>query len=314
MDLAAIVITASAIIIILQVISIILIVIGKKAVVKPEPAVVIPVINDNRDFRKKRDDNRFNKRPVIDQRERPFTPPQPQAVDHVENSLRDINLKLKNAERDQESARRKIRDVIQNPQNSQQNAPRRFDQNNNRPNRGRGDDFRRQDRDRDRDRDRNSRPQGGQFRDRDQNRGPENIRPQGETVAPVSAPVSAPMPAPFLPPSVEPARPQNPVAVQPVVEKKEPLAIVPENTEVLHGRKVLVRRRILTAEEQALAAKNAVATGAAADSSQPSQLVIGEAAPLKPENAGPAEPSPEPAAPQNTEGTESELQNIKFGR
>jgi hypothetical protein len=122
------------------------------------------------------------------------------------------------------------------------------------------------------------------------------------------------VPAPVLPPSLEPARPQNPVAVQPVVEKKEPLAIVPENTEVLHGRKVLVRRRILTAEEQAQAAKNALATGAAADSQQPSQPVIGEVAPLKPENAGPAEPSPEPAAPQNTEGTESELQNINFGR
>ena len=303
MDLAPIVITASAIIIILQVVSIILIVGNKKTVVKPEAAGVNPVNNDNRDFRKRRDDNRFNKRPVIDQRPRPFIPPQPQAVDHVEKSLRDINLKLKNAERDQENARRKIRDVIQNPQN-QQDPQRRPDQNNNRPNRGRDDDFRR------RDRDRNSRPQGGHFRDRDQNRGPENIRPQGETVAPVSAQV----PAPVLPPSLEPARPQNPVAVQPVVEKKEPLAIVPENTEVLHGRKVLVRRRILTAEEQAQAAKNALATGAAPDSQQPSQPVIGPVTPLEPENVGPAQPSPESAAPQNTGGPESELQNINFGR
>jgi hypothetical protein len=309
MDLAPIVITALAIIIILQIISIILMVKGKKAVVKPEPAGIVPVSNDNRDFRKKREDNRFNKRPVIDQRERPFVPPQPQPVDHVEKSLRDINLKLKNAERDQESARRKIRDVIQNPQNPQQNPPRRFEQNNNRPNKGRDDDFRRRD-----NRDRNSRPQGGQFRDRDQNRGPENIRPQAEQVAPVSAPVSLPVSAPVLPPLMEPARPQNPVAAKPVVERKEPLAIVPENTEVLHGRKVLVRRRILTAEEQALAAKNALATVAASDSSQSSQPVIGEVAPAKPENAGPAEPSPEPAAPQNTEGTESELQNINFGR
>lgn len=303
MDLAPIVITASAIIIILQVVSIILIVGNRKTVVKPEPTGVNPVNNDNRDFRKRRDDNRFNKRPVIDQRPRPFTPPQPQAVDHVEKSLRDINLKLKNAERDQENARRKIRDVIQNPQN-QQDPQRRPDQNNNRPNRGRDDDFRRN-----RDRDRNSRPHGGHFRDRDQSRGPENIRPQGETVAPVSAQISAPI----LPPSMEPARPQNPIAAQPLVEKKEPLAIVPENTEVLHGRKVLVRRRILTAEEQALAAKNAPATAASPDSQQSSQPVIGEVASPKPENTS-GESSSEPAAPQTAPEPEGEVQNINFGR
>ena len=303
MDLAPIVITASAIIIILQVVSIILIVGNRKTVVKPEAAGVNPVNNDNRDFRKRRDENRFNKRPVIDQRPRPFTPPQPPAVDHVEKSLRDINLKLKNAERDQENARKKIRDVIQNPQN-QQDPQRRPDQNNNRPNRGRDDDFRR------RDRDRHGRPHGGQFRDRDQNRGPENIRPQGE---PVSAPVSAPISAPVLPPSMEPARPQNPIAAQPVVEKKEPLAIVPENTEVLHGRKVLVRRRILTAEEQAQAAKNGPANGVAPDSQQPSQPVIGEVASPKPENTG-GETSSEPAAPQTAPEPEGEVQNINFGR
>jgi hypothetical protein len=308
MDLAPIVITASAIIIILQVVSIILIVRNRKTVVKPETAGVNPVNNDNRDFRKKRDDNRFNKRPVIDQRPRPFTPPQPQAVDHVEKSLRDINLKLKNAERDQENARRKIRDVIQNPQN-QQDPQRRPDQNNNRPNRGRDDDFRRRD-GRDRDRDRNSRPQGGHFRDRDQNRGPENIRPQGEPVAPVSMQG----PAPAMPPIVEAPRPQNPVAVQPLVEKKEPLAIIPENTEVLHGRKVLVRRRILTAEEQAQAAKNGQANGTAPDSQQPSQPVVGQVTPNVPENTSQGAPSSEPAAPQAAAEPENEVQKVNFGR
>jgi hypothetical protein len=304
MDLAPIVITASAIIIILQVVSIILIVGNRKTVVKPEPAGVNPVNNDNRDFRKRRDENRFNKRPVIDQKPRPFTPPQPQAVDHVEKSLRDINLKLKNAERDQENARRKIRDVIQNPQN-QQDPQRRPDQNNNRPNRGRDDDFRRN-----RDRDRNSRPHGDHFRDRDQNRGPENIRPQGDSIAPVSPQG----PAPAIPPIVEAPRPQNPVATQPVVEKKEPLAIIPENTEVLHGRKVLVRRRILTAEEQAQAAKNGPANGAAPESQQPSPPVIGEVAPREPENASQGASSSEPAEPQAASGPEDEFQNVNFGR
>jgi hypothetical protein len=331
MDLAPIVITALAIIIILQVISMILIVKGKRAVVKPESTVVAPVVVDDRDFRKKRDENRFVKRPQNDQRPRQFTPPpptplspptppSPPQVDPMEKSLRDINLRLKNAERDQESARKKIKDVIQNPPGAEQHPQKRPDQNNNnRPNRGRDDDFRRRD-NRDRDRDRNSRPQGGQFRDRDQNRGPENNRPQNEAIAPVFNQSSAQppvvfspapvIPAPIIPASVEAPRIQTPVARQPIVEK-EPVSIIPENTEVLHGRKVLVRRRILTAEEQALAAKTA---GSAAGTLQPGKAVVGEVTPPELQNAGPVESITAAAAPQNTSAAESENQNINYGR
>ena len=291
MDLAPIVITASAIIIILQIVSIILIVTNKKkAVAKPDSGVN-PVNNDNRDFRKRHDENRFSKKPVFEQRPKPFTPPQAPAVDHVEKSLRDINLKLKNAERDQENARRKIRDVIQNPQN--QDSQRRIDQNSGRPNRGREDDFRR--------RDRHGRHHGGHFRDRDQNRGQENSRPQGE---PVSGQGTAPGVAAD---AIRP--PQNPAAILPSIEK-EPIAVVPENTEILHGRKVLVRRRILTEEEQAQAAKSGQA---GADSQQSSQPVIGEVSMPQGENAG-KERSSEPTAPQAAAEPESEVQSINFGR
>ncbi len=301
MDSATILlIIASAIIIILQIVSIILILTGRKAAAKPAPAAVSPANNDTRDLGKRRDDNRFNKRPMMDQRQKPFVRPEPQPVDHIETSLRDINLKLKNAERDQENARKNMRDVVAPPQNSQ----RRPD--NSRPNRGRDDDFRR--------RDRNNRPQGGQFRDRnrgpeaDRSRGPEADRPRSDQPMPYAAnpPASAPAPAAPVSPVREPM--QNPppsIAVSQPVVQKEPLAIVPENTEVLHGRKVLVRRRILTPEEQAAAGQPQTANPAPA-----SQPAIGAVAATTPR----ADAVAPPAAGNADSANESEAQEIHFGR
>ena len=74
----------------------------------------------NRDrFRDRKDSNfKNNRRNQQDfRRKQPTTEPSEQsqpsgAVENVEKSLRDINLKLKNAERDQEAARRKIQENI----------------------------------------------------------------------------------------------------------------------------------------------------------------------------------------------------------
>jgi hypothetical protein len=300
MDLATIVITASAIIIILQTVLIVLFVTSRRIVPKPEAPGVAPVTGDNRDFRKRRDENRFNRRPPVDQRQKPVpapaAAPSAQPVDHMEKSLRDINLRLKNAERDQENARKKIRDVIQTPQNPQ----RRFDQSAGRPNRGRDDDFRR----RDRERDRNNRPQ---FRDRDQNRSSEIERsPSEQPISPAVQPASGPVPERVSP---EP-RPPSTVVSQPPAAK-EPVAIVPENTEILHGRKVLVRRRILTAEEQAQAAK--AAPGGAG--SVAGQSVIGAVAAQAPQTeSGLETPAEEHAAPSESSAGDGEPQNIHFGR
>jgi len=161
----------------------------------------------------------------MDQRPKPFTPPEPQPVDHVEKSLRDINLRLKNAERDQENARKQIKDVVSTPQNSQ----RRPDQNNNRPNRGRDDDFRR------RDRDRHNRPQGNQL---ETETGPRKWTGRHRPIYPGHEPATRGDCAGALFSSAEiaPPRPQIIAPSQPVAAK-EPVAIVPENTEVLHGRK-----------------------------------------------------------------------------
>jgi hypothetical protein len=308
MDVAAIVITASLIIIVLQVVSIVLILKNKKSVVVPQAAPAAQPAQssyDQRDFRKRRDENRFNRRPGFEQKQRPVAPPQqpPQAVDYVEKSLRDINLKLKNAERDQENARKKIRDVIQSPpqgQGQNPNQPRRFDNSQNRPNRPRDDDFRR--------RDRQSRPNNNQFRDRDrdrdQNRPPEMERPFVEPInPPVNAPVSAPIRDAVQPQVMIPAPVQQPV--QPVVEK-DVISVAPENTEILHGRKVLVRRRILTPEEQAAKDRES----APPVSSVP-QAAVGEA-------TSPQVPSAEskPAEPESSSppAIESDAEPIRFGR
>lgn len=84
-----------------------------------------------------RRDNNFKQQHRNNQSGNSQKPPlsQPQApaaggVDNVEKSLRDINLKLKNAERDQEVARRKIQDGIGN---REQRPPRQNrDRDNNR--------------------------------------------------------------------------------------------------------------------------------------------------------------------------------------
>jgi hypothetical protein len=306
MDSATLVLSALAIIIILQIVLIVLIVRGRKTAEKPAPVAVPPASNDSRDPGKRRDDNRFNKRPMMDQRPKPFVRSEPQPVDRMETSLRDINLRLKNAERDQENARKNIRDVIAPPQNSQ----RRPDQNNGRPNRGRDDDFRR--------RDRNNRPQGGQFRDRnrgpeaDRSRGPEADRPQ-QPIAFASQPAiantpSAAAPPPVMPPLREPAQnPQPSIAVSQPVMAKEPLAVVPENTEVLHGRKVLVRRRIISPEEQVAAGTPQAANPAAPSQPQPA---VGEVKVPVPQAAQIDAIAP----PQAGNAGESEAQEIHFGR
>jgi hypothetical protein len=316
MDVATVVLTASSIIIILQVVSIILIVKSKKVPVEKTEAVPAQPAQtpyDQRDFRKRRDDNRFNRRPGFEQKQKPVAPAPPQAVDYVEKSLRDINLKLKNAERDQEDARKKIREEVQGPsQGGGQPSPRRFDNNQNRPNRGRGDDFRRRD---GRDRDRNRGPYNNQSRDRDQNRDQNRDRPlEQERPLPEQARPAVTNEAFNPPPQVSSAPeqvmrpPQAPVVLQPVIEK-EPLTAVPENTEIFHGRKVLVRRRILTPEEQA--AKDRAEKG-------PETAAVGGIVPAAPVEAAPqipaSESKPAEAAVSQPPENVSDAEPIRFGR
>jgi hypothetical protein len=100
-----------------------------------------PAQNDrdrnNRDFRQ----HQNNKRPIADLKQKPqnqqaATPPA--SVEQVEKSLRDINLKLKNAERDQENARKKIQTNFSKDSNFKKHDNREGGSRNSRDNR-RGD-------------------------------------------------------------------------------------------------------------------------------------------------------------------------------
>jgi len=95
----------------------------------------------------------------------------------------------------------------------------------------------------------------------------------------------------------------GPVNPPPVIEKED-LAPVPENTEILHGRKVLVRRRILTPEEQAAKDRETTAAGSAAPQAS------GEAAPQSPS----VENKPAEAQTNQQPENESDALPVRFGR
>jgi hypothetical protein len=249
-DLAPIVITALIVIIVLQIISMNLILEMKKEKaekISPEK----PVLPDQRDFKRPREgDNRFAKKPVPEQKAKPV-PAQNQNpnTDHVERSLRDINLRLKNAEKDQEKERKRIKDTI-----SHSSSPRRFD---NPRSRERDDNFRRNDQPRQsfqHNRNESSRPprEDGSF---NRNQSENRQQKPNDTVAAVTAPVT---PAPTIVPAITiPVAPIVQIPLEPpsqAVEKPiEPIfdnPSLPETAQNLHhGRKVLVKRRILNVEE-----------------------------------------------------------------
>ena len=110
MELAAII--ATALVVVLQIITIALVV-GNRKNVRDQVGKASPALsNDKSEDRKERDFRIQNRRPAQDQRPKPPTqqPVNTGSVETVEKSLRDINLKLKNAERDQEFARRKVQE------------------------------------------------------------------------------------------------------------------------------------------------------------------------------------------------------------
>jgi hypothetical protein len=112
MEIAAIIVTVA--VALLQIITISLIRNTRKMVRELAEKPVTPSINSgekrDRDFRP----NSNNRRPMQENRSRPQVSNTVNttvtAADPVEKSLRDINLKLKNAERDQEFARKKVQD------------------------------------------------------------------------------------------------------------------------------------------------------------------------------------------------------------
>ena len=255
MDTATLVLTAVIVSIVLQIVLIIIVLDMKKKSGKTE---LKPSSNDTRDTRKPREhDNRFaNAKRPHEQRPKPVQA-QPQSADPVERSLRDINLRLKNAERDQEKERKRIKDTI-TPES--QKRP-----DGNRPPRDKDDNYRRNDRPR---HNQQRRPSDNQ-RSNGDNRNSQGQQQREFRSAPPAA-AEAPVVAPIVQEQILPqtiVAPQQPVAaVAPVIEKiqQQTVETAPEAamvTETLqHGRKVMVKRRVLNVEEEAAAQASAEGT------------------------------------------------------
>jgi hypothetical protein len=179
----------------------------------------------DRDRRDRKDNNFRQHRP----NQQDFRSKQPQAsslsapsgnIDNVEKSLRDINLKLKNAERDQEAARRRIQENL-----GKDHSRRRHHNDNNRGGGGR-------DNARDHRRDRRDRHNRNNWHDRNNQEKPfhgvghSSEQPNREapvTVTPAADLTAEPAPAPL--------------------PDLNPIDFDSGNTE--HGRKFMVRRRLL---------------------------------------------------------------------
>jgi hypothetical protein len=244
MDLATIVITA--IVLVFQIVLIALVIDTRKKISKNEPEEKIAPA-DTRDMRiPKEVDNRFNKRPATEHRSRPPVQAQ-QNVDHVERSLRDINLRLKNAEKDQEKERKRIKDAIGPSASQNPLGHKKFDHPKPRDN---NEGFRRNDRPlrHDYHQNRNSDPQ----RNRDEkvnNRNTEVSESQPlQTTLPVIQQVT---PAMIEMPMVTSPLPPAPVqaVVEPVIAPDADVTVV-RNENLQHGRKVMVKRRVLNLEEE----------------------------------------------------------------
>jgi hypothetical protein len=259
----------TALVLVLQIITLVLIARTRKSTtgLKTAPQPIPPAIDRDRPRGRDNDFRRHDRRPFHDQKQRPQPQPQPQqpspaptapaapADEGIEKSLRDINLRLKNAERDQESARRKL----------QENLPRE-------PQRNR-DDRNRDDHDRNRQRggrdrsDRNDR-----YGNRDRGRGNWQDRQDQRRDRPDR-------PMPFVPQSpTAPAAAAAAPLEEPVFETKNPMVLEPATTAPVqeaplaandqgqtpadydseeglqHGRKIIVKRRPLSTEESSDAA------------------------------------------------------------
>ena len=280
-DVAPIVLTASAITVVLQIVLIALVIDTRKKL-KREPAPEPSARPETPEVRKPREpENRFNRRPQQEQRNRP-APVQPQNVEQVERSLRDINLRLKNAERDQEKERKRIKDSIGAP------GQRKFDHQ--KP-RERDEGYRRNDR---------QRHDFHHPRTSDSQRQPREDRAGVRNSFEIKDPVpQSPAPAPEaqqppVSPIAAPILVTQPPSPEPVMEVTEAGAEQKENLQ--HGRKVMVKRRVLNLEEESAA----IRTDASSDSAEPKAA---SAAPQTRESdAGPGEE-------QSSEGTP-----IQFGR
>ncbi|MFP4014348.1 MAG: hypothetical protein ACLFVQ_09710 [Chitinispirillaceae bacterium] len=216
MESAALVLTASTIVVILQIITIALVLSNKKQN-RRNTKENRPNTHSGHQRAEKRDNRRNSRKPNQDNRSRPNQQKESASIDPVEKSLRDINLKLKNAERDQEHARRKMQE------NPSDNGEKRNDRNDRRGNRRNNNRRDRKNNNQDR-RNRDSRSNGNTPEASEK---PSDFRVKNEVSPKVAEPAAN-------------AKPDTPELIP------NDLGVSEENLQ--HGRKFAVKRRQLSEE------------------------------------------------------------------
>ncbi|MBN2188029.1 MAG: hypothetical protein JW699_01140 [Chitinispirillaceae bacterium] len=227
MELALTAIIIAAVVLLLQIVSLAQIA-GIRKSMRPQQQDSRPqqIPHGDRFDKRNQDFRRHERRPF--QEQRPQQPAAATQIDPVEKSLRDLNLRLKSAEREQESARRKIQDNFSRGDNP----------------RGRDDrDRNRGSRDRDRNYQRN--PRRDNWQDRNRSGGFQQQPPQAA-------------PQHRNEPFVEKQGLNLPVPeIQPPVQQTAGLSTGPAAGQNLgagdfgsddnleHGRKIIVKRRML---------------------------------------------------------------------
>lgn len=247
MELAAIITTVF--VVILQIITIALVV-GTRKIVRDQVGKASPAPSNEKTVEKRERDFRIqNKRPVQEQRQKPPTNQSTNtgSVDTVEKSLRDINLKLKNAERDQEFARRRVQENFSKEPNSNRrpNGNER-PSGNDRNNRG-GRDNREHRHGNDRNRDRRA---GNNWQDRNRSREPLNFEtPQNEEIQITENqnPILNQEQLQSQKPVIQTQVAQTPITSGVINENSPELAPVDFSSDdnLQHGRKIMVKRRML---------------------------------------------------------------------
>jgi hypothetical protein len=259
MDLASLALIAAGISIVLQIIVLVFVIVlvsrNRPVAAKALPATLtgsgsapVPQNRFNNQGRRDQQENRFNRRPL--QEPRPVQPPPPPAGQSVDTSLRDINLRLKNAERSQENERKRLsgnfsRDNRGNDHGDRDNRDNRGGRGDHRGNRG---DNRGGGRGDYRGHNRPNNDRGGQY---------QGDRQEGNDQRPPSfeAPVS-PMAAPAIPNIAAPVFEQQQPVLAPVPQSIAPATAATENSahdnnqELFHGRKNTVTRHIPPSAEQ----------------------------------------------------------------
>ena len=228
-DIATIVISASAVIVILQIIllALVLNIKSKLAGMAIEKKIASETTHAPREPRR---NQRPSDRPRQGRNQPPRQPsaPRPQENDPTDKSLRDINLRLKNAERDQEKARRRVQESLSNKREPREPRERG----------NRREDFRR--------------PRRGGERDRRPNSSRSQRFKRGGQPAPsASAPPAPPQTSQPEKPAAPPEASQAP---NPTLEVNIPNVEPPQtpNTEeqIQHGRFTGVKRRVLKNENE----------------------------------------------------------------